>query len=175
MNFTEIALSRQSCRSFDANREVEQVKLEAILRAGQLAPSACNSQPYHFTLCQGETAKQVAKACMGNGMNKFAVDAPVLLVISEMPYNRSAAAGAKIMNNDYRSIDIGIATAYLTAEATAQGLGSCILGWLDDAVIREICHLDGTIRLVIVLGYAKEDDKLRSKKRKDLDELVTRL
>jgi nitroreductase len=110
---------------------------------------------------------------MGMGMNKFAADAPVLLVISEMPYCKTAALGAKVKGNDYRSIDIGIVAAYITAEAAAQGLGSCILGWLDDEKIRSLCNLDGTIRLVITIGYAKEGDKLRTKKRKDLEELVT--
>ena len=173
MNFTEIAQNRQSCRSYDESRAVEQVKLEAILRTVQLAPSACNGQPYHLTVCRGETAKAVAAACTGVGLNKFAVQAPILIVISEMPYVKSAALGAKVKGNDDRSIDIGIAAAYLTAEATAQGLSTCILGWLDDAKIRALCDLQHPVRLVITLGYAKEDDKLRPKKRKDLSELVS--
>ena len=90
-----------------------------------------------------------------------------------MPYVKSAALGAKLKKNDYRSIDIGIAAAYLTAEATAQGLGTCILGWLDDDKLRNICDLQFPARLVITLGYPKEDDKLRSKKRKEINELVT--
>ena len=106
-------------------------------------------------------------------MNKFATQAPITLVLSEMPYVKSAAMGAKVKNNDYRSIDIGIVTAYLTAEATAQGLSTCILGWLDDEKIRKICDLDQPVRLVITLGYAKEDEKLREKKRKGLEELTT--
>ena len=172
MNFTEIALTRQSCRSYDETREVEQEKLEAILNAARLAPSACNSQPYHFTVCQGQTAKEVAAATQGMGMNKFSSQAPVLIVISEADYNRTAAMGAKVKGNDYRSIDIGITTAYLTAEATAQGLSTCILGWLDDSKIRKICGIDQSVRLVITLGYAK-DEALRNKKRKDISELVT--
>lgn len=171
MNFTEIALSRQSCRSYDDTRDVEQEKLEAILEAARLAPSACNSQPYHFTVCRGQTAKEVAAATQGMGMNKFSSQAPVLIVISEANYNRTAAMGAKVKSNDYRSIDIGIATAYLTAEATAQGLSTCILGWLDDEKIRKICGIDQPVRLVITLGYAK-DDPIRNKKRKNLSELV---
>ena len=173
MDFLTIANNRQSCRSYDETRPVEQEKLEAILEAVRLAPSACNGQPYHLTVCTGETAKEVAKATMGMGMNKFAAQAPVLIVISEMPYVKSAALGAKLKKNDYRSIDIGIAAAYLTAEATAQGLGTCILGWLDDEKLRTICGLEHPARLVITLGYAKEEDKLRVKKRKALDELVT--
>ena len=172
MNFTEIAENRQSCRAYNPDRAVEQEKLDRILASAQLSPSACNGQPYQITVCRGEAAKRVALATQGMGMNKFAVDAPVMLVLSEMPYVATAALGAKVKKNDYRSIDIGIAAAYITAEATAQGLGTCILGWLDDAKIREICGIEGTVRLVITLGYAKEDDKLRPKKRKDMDELV---
>ena len=173
MNFTEIAEQRQSCRAYDASREVEDEKLDRILASARLAPSACNGQPYHITVCQGEAREKVAKACMGMGMNRFADKAPILIVISEKPYVKTSAMGAKLKGNDYRSMDIGIAVAYLTAEATVQGLGTCILGWFDNDDICKICGLDGLVRLVITIGYAKEDDKLRTKKRKSLDELVS--
>ena len=172
MNFKEIAQNRQSCRSYDSDRPVEQEKLDAILESTRLSPSACNGQPYHLTVCRGEAAKAVAAATMGLGMNKFASQAPVLIVISEKPYVKSAALGAKVKGNDYRSIDIGIAAAYLTAEAAAQGLGTCILGWFDDDKIRAICGLDAPARLVITLGYPK-DKTVRPKKRKELSELVS--
>lgn len=173
MNFTEIAQNRQSCRKYDSTKAVEQEKIDAILNVARLSPSACNGQPYHVTVCTGDTAAAVAKATQGMGMNKFVSDAPVQLVISEMPYCRTAAVGSKLKHNDYRSIDIGIVAAYITAEAVAQGLGSCILGWLDSDKIKSICDLDGDVRLVICLGYASADDKLRTKKRKNLDELVS--
>ena len=172
MNFTEIAENRQSCRNYDPERAVEQEKLDRVLASARLAPSACNGQPYQITVCRGEAARKVAKATQGMGMNKFATDAPLMLVLSEMPYVASAALGAKVKKNDYRSIDIGIVAAYITAEATAQGLSTCILGWLDDGAIREICSLEGAVRLVITLGYAKAEDRLRTKKRKELDELI---
>lgn len=172
MNFTEIAEKRQSCRSYDSTREVEEEKLNRILESARLSPSACNGQPYRISVCRGDAAKRVAEATRGMGLNKFAIDAPVMLVISEEAYVSTAAFGAKIKKNDYRSIDIGILAAYITAEAAAQGLGTCILGWLNDEDIREICGLDKPVRLVITLGYPKEDDKLRQKKRKDMDELV---
>ena len=174
MNFMEIARNRQSCRCYDASRPVEEEKLNAVLEAARLAPSACNGQPYHFTVCKGDAAKEIALLTRGmGGMNKFAVEAPVLIVISEMPYVKSAALGAKVKNNDYRSMDIGIATAYLTAEATAQGLSTCILGWFDDEKIRKICNLDHPVRLVITLGYASDQEKLRDKKRKERSELIS--
>ena len=175
MNFTEIAEARQSCRNYDPAKEVEKEKLDAILHSAQLSPSACNGQPYHFTVCKGEKAKEVAKATMGMGMNKFAVDAPVLIVISEENYVKTAALGSKLKGIDYRSIDIGIAAAYITAEAAAQGLGSCILGWLDDEKIRNVIGIDKKIHLVITIGYPKVGDKQRTKKRKDLSELVSEI
>ena len=173
MNFTEIAMTRQSCRKYNPERQVEEEKLSAILEAARLAPSACNGQPYHITVCKGETAKTVAAEVMGMGMNKFASDAPVMIVISEEAYVPSAALGAKVKGNDYRSIDIGIVAAYITAEATAQGLDTCILGWFDDEKIRKICGLDKPVRLVVTLGYAADGYELRTKKRKELSELTS--
>lgn len=172
MNFFEIAMSRQSCRSYDKERAVEQEKIDAILASARLAPSACNGQPYFLTVCYGEKAQEVSSTVMGMGMNKFAADAPVMIVISEEAYVPSAALGARVKKNDYRSMDIGIVAAYVTAEATAQGLSTCILGWFDDEKIRAICGLQEKVRLVITLGYSKEDDPLRPKKRKELAELV---
>lgn len=172
MNFFEITKHRQSCRSYNPERAVEQDKLMRILSAARLAPSACNGQPYHITVCHGEVAKEVERATQGMGMNKFATDAPLVIVISEKPYVASAAFGAKVKGNDYRSIDIGILAAYVTAAATEEGLCTCILGWFDDAKIRKACGLEGAVRLVITLGYASDEDKLREKKRKDFDELI---
>ena len=171
MNFMEIAQTRQSCRAYDETRPVEPEKITAMLESARLAPSACNGQPYHFTVCRGEKAAEAARATTGLGMNKFAAQAPVLIVISEMPYVKSAAMGAKIKGNDYRSMDIGIAAAYLTAEAAAQGLGSCILGWFDDDKLRALCGIEHPVRLVVTVGYPKEET-IRPKKRKNLTELV---
>ena len=170
MNFLELAEMRQSCRKYDT-RPVEGEKLDRILAAARLSPSACNGQPYHLTVCRGEAAGKVARACMGMGMNKFAADAPLLLVISEEGYVASAAFGARVKGNDYRSIDIGILAAHITLAAEAEGLGSCILGWFDDNAIRAVCGLSMPVRLVITLGYPL--DNHREKKRKELAELVT--
>ena len=172
MNFSQLAAARYSCRSYDESRAVEPEKLEAILEAFRLSPSACNGQPYHLTVCRGEAATQVAAACMGMGMNKFAAQAPVILVLSEEAYVKSAAMGAKVKGNDYRSMDIGIAAAHLTLAAADLGLGTCMLGWLDDEKIRRICGLERPVRLVITLGYAKED-RVPAKKRKQMEHLVS--
>ena len=52
MNFLEIAQARQSCRAYEEGKAVESEKLEAILEAARLAPSACNGQPYKITVCK---------------------------------------------------------------------------------------------------------------------------
>lgn len=172
MNFDALASRRQSCRDFNKDREVEAEKLDKILKIALLSPSACNGQPYHIMVCQKESAKTVAAYTQSMGMNKFTSGAPLMLVISETPYVRSAAIGAKLKNNDYRSIDIGILSAYITAAAEEEGLGSCILGWFDNDKIKDFCSLKGDVRLIIAIGYAK-NDKIRTKKRKPLEELVS--
>lgn len=78
---------RQSCRSYDTERPVEQEKLDAVLEAARLAPSACNAQPYTHRR-RGRPAK-AASRCDRMGMNKFAAQAPVLIVISERPTPRA--------------------------------------------------------------------------------------
>ncbi len=174
MNFFEIANERQSCRKYDAARRIESEKLDAILASARIAPSACNSQPYHLTVCRGETVKAIAaaKSPSSEGINEFVADADTVIVISEQPVVVSPAMVERMKNENFRDIDIGILTAYITAEATAQGLGSCIVGLFDDPKIREICHLDTPVRLLITLGYPQQGTTLRTKRRKELSELV---
>jgi nitroreductase len=102
-------------------------------------------------------------------------DAPALLVITEREYNKTAAFGAKIKHNDYRSIDIGILTANLTLAAADLDLGTCIVGWFDNKKIQEAISTEDTVRLVIALGYPKEDKPPRDKKRKNSDELFSEI
>ena len=171
MNFNEISKSRYSCRKYDAERKVEDEKINAILNSAILSPSACNSQPYHITVCRGENAKEVARLTKQGPLNAFVEDASVMFVISEMPYSPRAERGAKLLNNDFRSIDIGILSAYIIAEATAQGLGSCILGCFDNEKIMSLCSLEGRVRLVISIGYPL--DEAGEKKRKTTEELIS--
>ena len=175
MSFIELAKKRESCRSYDPTREVEKEKIDIILDAARLSPSACNSQPYHVTVVSGDAAKEVGKACMGMGMNPFMKDVPLMMVITEREYNKTAAFGAKIKHNDYRSIDIGILAAGITYAAADLGLGSCIVGWFDNKKIGEILSAEVTARLVIAIGYPKEDKPPRDKKRKEKEELFSEI
>lgn len=172
MDFSDIILKRQSCRKYDPQRKVEESKLEKILTAAHFSPSACNSQPYFITVCKGEVAKKVAKETQKMGRNGFTADADVMLVLSENDYNERAGKAAEEMKNDFRSLDIGILSAYITAAAAEEGLGSCILGLFDNDNIKEICSISGDVRLCISIGYPASDDVLRDKVRKPQDELI---
>ena len=172
MEFREVLSQRQSCRAYDPARPVSKEDILACIEAAGLAPSACNSQPYHFTVCTGDFGKAVAKACTGMGMNKFALDAPCTIVVEEAAYNATAAAGSKFKGQDYRSIDIGLAVSQLVLEAQNRGLATCILGWFDEKKLKALLGTEAHIRLVITLGYAKEGDPLRKKSRKELEKIV---
>ena len=82
MDFLELVKARQSDRAYDKTRPVESEKLERILEAARLAPSACNAQPWKFVVVTDpELAIKVGKASAGLRMNKFAKDAPVHILI----------------------------------------------------------------------------------------------
>lgn len=163
MDFLEIAKKRQSTRNFDPLKKVPQELLERCLSAMVLSPSACNAQPYFYYVLEGKKAKKAAK--LTGKMNAFSKDAPVIIVVCEENYNLTAKIGSIVKNQDYKSIDIGISVAYLTSEATSLGLSTCIMGWFDEKELGELLKFKGKIRLVIALGYSK-DDELREKKRK---------
>lgn len=166
--FIDLAKVRQSCRSYDPYREVEAEKLEACLEAMKLSPSACNAQPYFYYIVKGDEAKNVRDLLQLGKMNSFAKDVNAFAVITEENYNLSAKLGSSVKNQDYKSIDIGISAAYFTAQATSLGLSTCIMGWFDEEKLQKYLGTKSRIRLVIAIGYAK-DDTIREKKRKSSD------
>ena len=168
--FLDLAKVRQSCRNFDPDREVEIEKLEACLESMKLSPSACNAQPYFYYVVQGEDAKNISKYFQVGTMNSFVKDVNAFAIVTEENYNLSAKIGSSIKNQDYKSIDIGISAAYFTAEATSLGLSTCIIGWFAEEKLQKFLKTKSRIRLVIAIGYAK-DDNLREKKRKSSDAL----
>ncbi len=172
MNYTELIAQRQSCRNFDKTQKVAKSDIEKILKNAMLAPSACNSQPWKFTVVMGEKVCEIAAATQSMGMNKFTQEVSVFIVISEGAYNKTALVGSKIKDQDYRSVDIGLATSQLCLSATEMGLSTCILGWFDEKKIQKLTDVKSRIRLIIALGYAKSDDKLRNKVRKDFGDVV---
>lgn len=174
MTFSEMALRRQSCRSY-STQPVEREKLERIIETARITPSACNSQPWHMTVVDGTHMPAFAAALQGNHMNAFATDCPAFIVINEEEMNRSAKRCAETRGLHYASYDIGLLTAHLCYAAQQEGLSTCILGWFDQEAVHAMTGIDPDkkICLILCVGYAGEKDVPRDKVRKDLSEIVT--
>ena len=130
--FFELIAKRESCRNY-SEKEVEREKLERCIEAARLAPSACNSQPWSFTVVNSpELAPQVPSCLQEMGMNKFTDKCPAFIIIAEEKATLSARLGGKVKDQKYAPIDIGLATAQLCLAATQQGLSTCIMGWFNE-------------------------------------------
>lgn len=169
-SFLELVASRQSDRCYHKERKVEQEKLERILEAGRLAPSACNAQPWKFVVINDEELSvKVGKATAGLGMNKFAKDAPVHILVVEESANITSKLGGKVKDKHFPLIDLGIATAHITLAAESEGLGSCILGWFDEKEIKKLTGIPASKRLLldITIGYPIKEKRKKIRKPKE--------
>jgi len=175
-NFLSLALQRQSDRSFDANRPVEREKIERVLEAARMAPSACNAQPWHFIVVdEPELKNKVADATSTKllGLNHFTKQAPVHIVIVEEKVNLTSGFGGWVKDKSFALVDIGIAASHICLAAEDEGLGSCILGWFDEDKIRKLLHIPSAKRVLldIIIGYSTQPD--RPKKRKESGKVIT--
>lgn len=145
---------RQSDRRFDANRPIPNEILTRILENSLLAPSACNEQPWQtIVVTDPERVKEVAKAARKGslGQNKFIEQAPVHLILVADPPFILARLGSKVRGVDYVQNDLGIFAAYITLAAAAEGIGSCIIGWLNGGAIAEVLGIPKNKKSL--LGY----------------------
>jgi nitroreductase len=175
MNFTELIKQRQSVRKY-SDKPVEREKIELLIEAVHLAPSACNSQPWKLVIIdEPELKNDVAKATFDKAIsfNKFATEAPVIAVLVIEKAKLIAQIGGKVKNQEYAQYDIGIAAAHFCLQASELGLATCMIGWFDEKKIQKLLHIPKKrkIGLVITLGYAPEDYKLRKKIRKSVEEI----
>jgi nitroreductase len=166
---------RQSDRKY-SDKPVEKEKLERIIEAGRMAPSACNAQPWKFiVVTDPELVLKIADAASAKliGMNSFVAQAPAILVIVREKPNMSSKVGATIKNKDYSLIDIGIATENICLQAKAEQLGSCIIGWFDERQMKKLLKIPKSkrVELIITLGYSLSEQ--REKRRKPVSETVS--
>jgi nitroreductase len=157
MSFAELADHRHSCRAY-LKQAVERDKIIACLEAARLAPSACNSQPWRFVAVDDPEQTRLIAGCVQSevlGLNRFAGQVPVFVVVVEEPARLTEKLGSVVKNQTYASMDIGLATANFCLAATDQGLGTCIIGWFAESRIRRLLNIPQKrrIRLVIALGY----------------------
>lgn len=175
MDFSKLITIRQSVRSY-GDRPVEEEKLNQLIDAVRLAPSASNSQPWKLIIVNDHDLKhKVAKATYSTliSFNKFAIQAPVLAVLVIEKPKMITQIGGKLKEREFPLIDIGIAAEHFCLQAADLGLGTCMLGWFDETAIKQLLHIpeQKRIGLVITLGYAKEETPLRPKNRKSPEEM----
>ena len=175
MNFSKLIAIRQSVRRYE-DKPVEEEKLNLLIEAVRLAPSASNSQPWKLIIVNDPELKtKVAKSTFNMliSFNKFSIQAPILAVLVIEKPKMITQIGGKLKDREFSLIDIGIAAEHFCLQAADLGLGTCMLGWFDETAIKQLLHIPDQKRigLVITLGYAKKDDLLRKKNRKNLEEM----
>lgn len=167
MSFMELANNRQSDRAF-TTQEVSRKDLLKCVQAAQLAPSACNSQPWKFIILdQPELRQQAAEVLADNpkGINKFAASAPVLVAVIEEP----ATLIGGVVSNRWAQFDLGSATEHFCLQAAELGLGTCIMGAFNHDKMAELLKLPQDRRVFVMLAVGhRSSDIIRTKSRKEL-------
>jgi nitroreductase len=170
MSFLEIAKNRYSCRKYDA-RPVEQEKLELVLEAGRVAPSAVNFQPWHFNVIR---EKDQLEQVYGAYHREWFRTAPCVIIICG---DHERAWKRKADGKDHTDMDAAITTDHMTLQATELGLASCWICNFDVERCRELLKLPAHLEPVVILplGYPLDDvdPERHDEKRKPLSEIVS--
>jgi len=166
---------RCSLKGHISGREIEPEKINLILEAGQLAPSARNYQPWRFIVVQDrKVVEKLVKAFSES--NQVMVEATVILVVC-------ARAGDDVIKNglEYYLFDVGLAVENMVLAATALGIITHLMTAFDEAMVKQILHIPADVRAVVAtpLAYPVEASydeaaqaRLSARTRKDLKELV---
>ncbi len=167
MDVFEAVQQRRSIRAY-LDKPVPQDKLERILEAARLAPSAINREPWHFiAVTDAEKRKALSKGLYA----KFLTQTPLVIV----------ACGDKKASPDWYAIDTALAVENLILTATSEGLGTCCVGSFDEKQVAALLKVPDNfeVLLLIGVGYPKEKLDLSGKfmrlvrKRKILSEVAS--
>lgn len=171
MEFFEAIRQRHSIRNY-SSRPVEAEKLDRILEAANLAPSAANLQSYEiYLVTQVKQRAALAKAAGGQG---FVLVAPVSLVFCTNPVRLVDRYGER-GRGLYSVQDATIACAYAQLAATAEGLGTVWVGAFNPDAVREIIGAPVGLQPVAILpiGYPEGEPEIRG--RRPLEDLVHKI
>ena len=170
MEFKEVVKARYSCKKFDP-RQVEKEKLDAILEAGRLAPTAKNLQEQHIYVIQ--SPEVLAKI---DSITPCRYGAPTVLVVAFDKNNVFTYPGGK---RDSGVEDATIVATHLILAAADEGVDSCWINFLDPDKLTEALGLpeNEEVLMVMDLGYAAEGagPLPNHTSRKDLAETVSYL
>ena len=172
MRFLDLVRQRQSTRRY-ADKPVPREAIDRCLEAARLAPSACNSQPWSFVVVDEPAAvRRLASVAFPAlyRMNRWASDAPVLIVVVTERSKYYATVGGQVRGTQYNLIDIGIAGEHLVLQAAEEGLGTCWIGWFSAPAVQKFLGLPRGKRtdIIISMGYPA-DEAQREKRRETLD------
>lgn len=168
MDFLDLAKLRYSSRKYK-DKEIETEKLEYILEAGRIAPSANNMQAWIFIVVKNEN-RDALRACYHR---EWFNSAPVYIVICG---NHRQAWKRSSDGKDHTDIDAAIATDHMTLAATQQGLATCWVCNFDKEKTSKLLNLPEYIEPIAILplGYPADsaDVNRHEKKRKKITDIV---
>ena len=150
MDFYQVIRSRRSIRAYKPD-PVESDKLDRILEAGRLAPSACNLQPWAFVLISDPAIRKDFKKVY---KQTWLCQAPVILVICA----DTKKAWKRWDGQEYWQVDCAIAMQNMISAAAAEGLGACWIAAFDESACVKLLNLPPGIRPVAItpIGYPAE-------------------
>jgi nitroreductase len=177
MSVADVIERRRSCRAY-RDEPVSREDIEKVLEAARLAPSACNQQPWRFAVVTDEKrrARIIEEGFRSGIPMRWALKAPVLIVVGMKRSLVVHRAAVKLTKIDYPWMDIGIAGEHLVLQAEELGLGTCWIGWVKSRRVRAIVGWSRDIHpaAVITLGWPESpEDPAKPRPRKAFDELVT--
>ncbi len=164
MDVIEAIKTRRSVRSYQ-DKPVEPDKLEQILEAARLAPSACNSQEWKFIVVQdAQTRHALVQVCCDQA---FIARAPVVIAACSTNPSRLMASGQPTS-----AVDLAIAVDHMTLAAVELGLGTCWIGAFDAPAVAKLLDVpdDCVVVHILPLGYAADTPSARP--RKSTDEII---
>jgi nitroreductase len=156
---------RRSIRLYE-RKPVNEEKLNRVLEAGRLAPSADNRQPWRFVVVTDDKIKEKLRVAYDE---EWFVSAPVIIVGCAVPEE----AWVRIDGQEYWMVDVAIAMQNIILTATELGLGTCWIADFDEEAARKALKLPLGVRVVAMtpLGYPAEE-KRPVGNRKPLSEIV---
>ena len=162
MDIFQVIKDRRSIRKY-TDRPVEREKIEQVLEAARLAPSWKNRQCWRFLVLQDGAKKQaILDAFPDDNPGKKAIaHAPAVIVVCADPDESGVENGI-----EYYVADTAIAFTHLCLAAHAIGLGTCWMGWYDEAVVKNALGITGGFRVVGItpIGYPDQEPKPRPRK-----------
>jgi nitroreductase len=164
MELFEAIKSRYSVRAYKPD-PVEPEKLERVLQAANLAPTACNRQPFQLIVLQSRGRE----AELGRIYPRpWFVQAPLIIAIIAQPEE----AWSRRDGINYARVDAAIAFDHLILAATDLGLGTCWIAAFDPQAARDVLHLPESVEPVAFTPLGYPADTPGARKRKALPELV---